>query len=331
MSKSQFNAANLHMQYVSKDLFVEDHVLQSACDSAGLDTRWRRDPVKTSRAFTRAVKAVELPENHEVRQVKSKDKEVSSKEITFEVLEVSAATGGNENIYTNKCTIKFDRLTNQIYVLHCYTYSSEGRAIERRCRELYKRFTSHNATDIRELALKFLRTQGLMSMPGLYYVAPTESNTRDLVALKDVFSQLSDIYPDHEVAFPDLTDVVWARKSLEADIDSITKALESIDPEKARESTLGNKMEEFNTLRGKIELYASALQFKADDLQDRITDVASKFRKRMLGELELPEAHKPATPAPVIPITSARAEEQTAPSVDDIMSMIGEADDEVGF
>ena len=83
MTKSQFNAANLHMQYVAKDLFVEDHVLQSACDSAGLDPRWRRDPVKTSRIFTRAVKAVELPEHHEVRVVKSKDKEVSSKEITI--------------------------------------------------------------------------------------------------------------------------------------------------------------------------------------------------------------------------------------------------------
>ena len=326
MSK-QFNAANVHMQFVATDTLVEDHVLQSACDSAGLDSRWRRSPVKASRAFTRAVKVIELPEQHEVRQVN-----IGKEEIVFEVIAVRGGEGERENTYTHKCSIVFDRLSNRINVPYCGTYSADGQAIERRCRELYKRFTSHNATDIRELALKFLRTQGIKVMPGLYYVPPSASNDRDLVALKDVFSQLSTRYPDWEIIFPDMTNVVaWARKSLETEIESITKALESIDPDKARESTLGNKMEEFNTLRGKIELVASTLQFKADDLQDRITDVASKFRKRMLGELELPEAHKPVAPAPVIPITSARAEEQTAPSVDDIMSMIGEADDEVGF
>ena len=326
MSK-QFNAANVHMQFVATDTLIEDHVLQSACDSAGLDSRWRRSPVKASRAFTRAVKAIELPENHEVRQVN-----IGKEEIVFEVIAVRGGEGERENTYTHKCSVVFDRLSNRIHVPYCGAYSADGHAVERRCRELYTRFTSHNATDVRELALKFLRTQGIKVMPGLYYVPPSASNDKDLTALKVVFSQLSTRYPDWEIIFPDMTNVVaWARKSLETEIESITKALESIDPEKARESTLGNKMEEFNTLRGKIELVASTLQFKADDLQDRITDVASKFRKRMLGELDLPEAHKPATPAPVIPITSARAEEQTAPSVDDIMSMIGEADDEVGF
>jgi hypothetical protein len=315
------------MQYVATDILVEDSILQDACKQAGLDPRWRREPVRASRAFTRTVKAIELPEHHEVRQVN-----IGKEEIVFEVVSVRGGEGERENTYTHKCSIVFDRLSNQIYVPHCGTFSADGYTIERRCRELYKRFTSHNATDIRELALKFLRTQGIKVMPGLYYVPPSASNDRDLVALKDVFSQLSASYPDWEIIFPDMTNVVaWARKSLETEIESITKALESIDPEKARESTLGNKMEEFNTLRGKIELVASTLQFKADDLQDRITDVASKFRKRMLGELELPEAHKPVAPAPVIPITSARAEEQPTPSVDDIMSMIGEADDEVGF
>jgi len=190
---------------------------------------------------------------------------------------------------------------------------------------LFRKFGSHNADDVRQLALNFLRAQGIKIMPGMYYVPPTPENDRHLTALKAVFKAI-------KCDLPAMSDVaVWARKSIETEIEQITAKLDSIDPDKARESTLGNKMEEFNQLRGKIELIASTLQFRADDLQDRITDVASKFRKRMLGEFDLPEAHKPVAPAPVIPITSARAEEQTTPSVDDIMSMIGEADDEVGF
>ena len=320
-TKGNVQAGCVHMQYVETDFMIHSDDLKQACDDAGLDAQWRRDPVRMSRAFTRAVKAVALPEYHEVRQVN-----YGKEEIAFEVVSVRGGEGERENTYEHKCSIVFDRTTNQINVPYCGVHTADAMVWARDTRDLFRKFGSHNATDIREMALKFLRTRGIKIMPGMYYVPPSAANNRNLEALKAVFKAI-------KCDLPAMSDVaVWARKSIETEIEQITAKLDSIDPDKARESTLGNKMDEFNQLRGKIELIASTLQFKADDLQDRITDVATKFRSRMLGEFGLPDAHKPApvTPAPVIPIASARTEEST-PNVDDIMSMIGSVDDEVGF
>ena len=117
-NSTQYLAENVHMQFVPTNFMIHTDDLEAACEAAGVHDKWRRAPVKASLAFTRSVKALELPTNHEVKQVF-----IGKEEIVFEVVSVIAHEGDKENTYRHRASIVFDRTSNHISTPHWATCS----------------------------------------------------------------------------------------------------------------------------------------------------------------------------------------------------------------
>ncbi len=158
-------------------------------------------------------------------------------------------------------------------------------------RNLYRRHFEHSSDDIRWMISSFLQEAGVSCRQsgGVFFVPEKFQETLD--ALSKVVEEIGDnrIYQlpifDTEEARSSLQEV--AQRTFDDELRALETALETYDPDSVRSSTLERKLEEFDALRNRVNLFTDVLNFKAEGMQKRVETIRSGLRQ-VLDERSCP-------------------------------------------
>lgn len=77
-----------------------------------------------------------------------------------------------------------------------------------------------------------------------------------------------------------------ARDTLDSEIGAVEAELAAFDASdvETRDSTLQRRLKKFDELRGRTNLMAGALSFRADALLEKLVSLESDVKRRLLGE-----------------------------------------------
>ena len=158
----------------------------------------------------------------------------------------------------------------------------------------------------------FLREAGvsLRESGGVYFVPATHQATLDALCavVEAAGNNQTFLLPIVDSVEGKKTLRKVAKRSLDDEIRQLHEELQRFDREKVRESTLQRKLDGFDELRSRVNLFARVLSFKADSLNNKISGIQSALR----GELNGTPA--PA-PTPIRPAPQPSAAEPLAADV----------------
>ncbi|MBI1948598.1 MAG: hypothetical protein HYS27_23120 [Deltaproteobacteria bacterium] len=259
---------------------VDHRILLEHADKAGLDKSLLPSAVKPATAFKRAWRAAarrigdglllreiaETPDQIVVAVVREHP-DVLNLDLRYEVL--ARAT--------------FAKSTDSIALL-------EKHPILDGLGALFDHFSAITTEDVRAMVLGFVRKSGLSirHAGGVYFIPPSLSDT--LRALTEV---LRSIGGNTTWALPvaDLGDAAamlgsLARETLDAEIGAVEAELAAFDARDVdtRDSTLQRRLKKFDELRGRTNLMAGALSFRADALLEKLVTLEGAVKRRLLGE-----------------------------------------------
>lgn len=236
-------------------------------------------PVKAVNAFRRAWRAAarridadillrqvaETPE-HIVVAVVREQPDVTNLDLRYEVL----------------ARASFDKKHGRVVVL-------ERTPVTENVEELFQHYSAITTEDIRAMVLAFVRKSGLSirHAGGVYFIPPALSDT--LRALTDVLHATG---PNTVWALPvaNLGDAgetlaSLAHETLDAEISAVEKELATFDARdiETRDSTLERRLKKFDEIRGRTNLMAGALSFRADALLEKLTLLEGDVKMKLMG------------------------------------------------
>lgn len=249
-------------------------------NDAGLDNALLPAPVKAATAFKRAWRAAarrtgddlllreiaETPDQLVVAVVREQP-DVLNLDLRYQVLARAA----------------FNKKTESIALL-------ERNEILEGLDALFEHYSAITTEDVRAMVLGFVRRSGLSirSAGGVYFIPPTLSNTlRALIdVMKAIGSNTTWTLPIANLGDAAATLGSLARETLDAEIAAVEAELAAFDASDVatRDSTLQRRLKKFDELRGRTNLMAGALSFRADALLEKLIALEGDVKRRLVGD-----------------------------------------------
>lgn len=123
---------------------------------------------------------------------------------------------------------------------------------------------------------------------GVYFIPPSLSDT--LRALSDVLRRTGNnttwTLPIANLGDAAIMLGTLARETLDAEITAVEAELAAFDASdvETRDSTLQRRLKKFDELRGRTNLMAGALSFRADALHEKLIALESDVKRRLVGD-----------------------------------------------
>lgn len=270
---------------------IEHRALIERADHAGLDKALLPSAVKPATAFKRAWRAAarrssddlllreiaETPDQLVVAVVREHP-DVLNLDLRYEVLARAA----------------FNKKTESIALL-------EKHEILDGLGALFDHYSAITTEDIRAMVLGFVRSSGLSirHAGGVYFIPPVLSDTLRALTevLREIGSNTTWALPVANLGDAAATLGSLARDTLDAEIGAVEAELAAFDASDVatRDSTLQRRLKKFDELRGRTNLMAGALSFRADALLEKLVALESDVKHRLLGE---PSQQRLAATAP---------------------------------
>jgi hypothetical protein len=149
---------------------------------------------------------------------------------------------------------------------------------------------THTADDVRRTVVRTLHTLAAVTLReggGVYWVPRTHAAT--VRKLEQAVGRLGKstfhVVPVHHTDDASRTLGVVARGSLEADLAALREELESFKAQPPdRPSTLHRRLEAFEELRGRAQLYRDILHVQVEDLESHLTSMAASVQGLLAGQ-----------------------------------------------
>ena len=269
---------------------VEHRALVEHADQAGLDKALLPSAVKAATAFKRAWRAAarrssddlllreiaETPEQLVVAVVREHP-DLLNLDLRYEVLARAA----------------FNKKTETIALL-------EKHDILNGLDALLDHYSAITTEDIRAMVLGFVRKSGLSirHAGGVYFIPPALSDTLRALAevLRAVGSNTTWSLPVANLGDAAAMLGSLAHETLDAEIGAVEQELAAFDARDVdtRDSTLQRRLKKFDELRGRTNLMAGALSFRADALLEKLITLEQDVKRRLFGEPDLQPLASPA-------------------------------------
>lgn len=256
---------------------IEHRRLVDLAVKHSLDDKYLPSEIKPTGAFRRACRhaATRLDHGLMLRPIAESETEV----VVGLVRERPDAAAKNLD-YDLLARISFDKQTSII------TADVENGVLAQ-VRELYQHHLAHTTEDIRAMFAAFLAEAGvsLRESGGVYFVPATHQTTLDSLCavVEAVGSNKTFQLPIVDTAESKKTLREVAKRSLDDEIRQLQEELDLFDPEKVRQSTLERKLQGFDDLRARANLFARVLSFKATAMNERIAAIQAGLRGQLGG------------------------------------------------
>jgi HAMP domain-containing protein len=159
---------------------------------------------------------------------------------------------------------------------------------------LYEHHLEHTTEDIRGMLTAFLGEAGvsLRESGGVYFVPASFQPTLDALCtvVEAVGQNQTFTLPIVETAETKGVLREVAKRSLDDEIRQLHEAMQRFEGDNVRQSTLERKLDGFEELRGRVNLFARVLSFKADALNGKISAIQSGLRQQLAGGLQAVQA-----------------------------------------
>jgi hypothetical protein len=157
-----------------------------------------------------------------------------------------------------------------------------------------KLLNTHTPDDIRRALLKTLSSCAAVTLRehgGVYWVpAPYAETLRRLQeAVSNIGRSRVDIIPIHATAEGQQALATAASAAIHDDLQALTEEIQHFLVEPPRPSTLTRRLEAFDALRQRAQLYHSILQVQVSDLEAKLTELTSHVQGLLNGPAPKPE------------------------------------------
>lgn len=252
--------------------------LAAKAKAAGLDEQFLPKAVKSVAAFRRAWRhaARKIPSGTMLREIGE-----TTERIIVGLVREEALVDEERLEYEGIGHVSFDKATEVI----------SGNPIElvQEVRRLAVAHLDHGSDDIRSMLTGFMREAGvsIRDAGGVYFVPPAYTTT--LQALSRVVEGIGHnrvfALPIADVGDAKVTLADVARETLDDEIRALQAEIEAFADSGTgtRESTLARRLGKFDELRARVSLFASTLEFKAEELTSRIGGLRDDLRDRLNG------------------------------------------------
>ncbi len=260
--------------------------LADLVDQHGLDRELLPKEIKPAGAFRRAWRhaARELPPGQLLRPIVE-----TPDEIVLGLVREDSDGKRRELDYELITRVSFRKDTAEIK-------EDVENAVTQRIRALHRHHQEHTTTDIRGMITSFLSEKGvpLRSNGGVYFVPERFGRSLDALCRVVESAGHNQLFRLPIVETPETTQTlgVVAERSLEEEVRQLQAELDRFDADRTRPATLERRVEDFETLRGRVRLFSSLLSFEATGLTSRI-DAAQRTLRDQLGLQEVEPEHKP--------------------------------------
>lgn len=269
--------------------------LEAMFEQNGLTRDYLPKAVKPAGAFRRAWRhaASGLASGLMLRRISE-----SADELVVGLVEEHPDPTNKDLDYRVLSRISFDKAEGRIEA------DAEHSVVEE-VRRLYRRHLDHSTDDIRAMLTAFLADAGisLRESGGVYFVPARFSTTLDAVCAVVEAAGGNTTFRLPVLDTPDgrstLRDV--ANRSLDDEIRALEQELAGFDPDSVRVSTLERRVEAFDALRSRVQLFSGVLSFKAEAMLDRIAHLQAGLRGQLGAKgaavpTPIPTPHATVTP-----------------------------------
>lgn len=250
--------------------------LELAADHQGFPREYLPAQVKPHQAFKRAVSHAEtmVPKGILIRKIKD-DKKECVIGIVSEIQDIAM----KDLKYKTLSVIEFDKVTSHIT-------NGASHDVVKTIHDLYIRHLNHDTDDIRKIMANFLNRSGvaLRQSGGVYFIPAQFQPVLDSMCrlIEAVGSNATYQLKQFDTVATRMTLTTVATKSLDDEIRQMQEELDKFAFEKARKETLEGKLDGFEELRARVNLFSGVLNFKADVLNSKI----NKIKKIVQGHLD---------------------------------------------
>ena len=268
--------------------------LLDLADQHGLNTKYLPKEIRPVQAFRRAWRhaAAKLPKGMLLRSISE-----TNYLVVIGLVRERVDERNHDLDYTVLSKIGFHKGT------HALSADKEN-GVTMQVKELYRHHLAHTTEDIRAMMTSFLGEAGvsLRDSGGVYFIPASHQQTLDALCavVEEVGHNKTYQLPIVDTPEGKATLREVARRTLDSEIQQLQEQLAKFDLDKVRESTLERKLEGFDELRARANLFARVLSFKADTLNKKIASIQSGLRRQLSGEVQV-DAVRPTSRPPVQP------------------------------
>jgi hypothetical protein len=249
---------------------IERSTLEAVWTNARLDSALLPDPPSSEKTLKAAVREATIGQHDRLIRLGKEDEA----EIVFAVVRETKHDDGSVT-YVQETRVVLDRRNETV------TYDAPGHdlaaVIAARFSELR---TSHSPDDVRRAMMKALDGCAAVTLRdhgGVYWVPSLYAETvrRLQGAIEKIGSSRVHLLPVHESADATRTLGAAAKAALEDELAQLRSEVQSFlaqPPE--RVSTLVRRLDLFETLKGRANLYRDILQVHVDDLEKTLAELA---------------------------------------------------------
>lgn len=259
---------------------VDHAALVTRADAAGLDRALLPSAVKPATAFKRAWRAAarRIGDDLMVREIAD-----TPDQIVVAVVREHPDVAALDLRYEVLARAAFSKRADAISLLEPHPVLDGLGA-------LFEHYSAITTEDVRGMVLTFVRKSGLSirHAGGVYFIPPALSLT--LKALTEVLTGIGGnttwALPVANLGSAAETLGELARETLDGEIAAVEQELASFDASEVatRDSTLQRRLKKFDELRGRTNLMAGALSFRADALHEKLVVLESEVKQRLLGK-----------------------------------------------
>jgi len=273
--KSLLGSAGQHLGdlvwWTLSDATTDRHTLESTWRTAGLDTSLLPEPPTAEKALKTSIRGCQVGQTERLIRLGKED----DAQLIFAIVHERRLDDGSLEHY-QEARVILDRKREHL------SSDVPGHEVAIAIQDAFSRLrTTHTPDDVRRAIVKALHSFAAVTLReggGVYWVP--RSFAEHLRRLQQAIEQLGAsrfyLVPVHESADASRTLGEVARGSLEselADLQAELEAFKSAPPERA--STLHRRMEAFEALRNRAQLYRDVLKVQVEDLERNLADMAA--------------------------------------------------------
>ncbi|HEY8211940.1 MAG TPA: DUF6744 family protein [Myxococcaceae bacterium] len=259
------------------DASLDRATLVARWTGAGLPQELLPEPPTGEKALRLAVRACQVGQaEHLVRLAKDSDGELIYAVVREENL------GGGILAHRQEARVELRKAAGAV------TSDAPGHVLVRTIQDAFVQFRdTHTADDVRRTVVKTLHTLAAVTLReggGVYWVPRTHAVTvrRLEQAVSQVGQSTFHVVPVHHTEDASRTLGVVARGSLETELTALRDELEAFKAQPPeRPSTLQRRLEAFEELRSRAQLYRDILHVQVEDLEQHLTSMASSVEQML--------------------------------------------------
>jgi len=247
---------------------------------AGLSADLLPEPPTAEKALRLAVRACQVGQaEHLVRLAKDSDGELIYAVVKEENL------GEGVLAHRQEARVTLQKAAGAV------TSDAPGHSLVRSISDTFVQLRdTHTADDVRRTVVKTLHTLAAVTLReggGVYWVPRTHAATvRQLErAIGQLGKSTFHVVPVHQTDDGARTLGVVARGSLETELTALREELEAFKAQPPeRPSTLQRRLEAFEQLRSRAQLYRDILHVQVEDLEQHLTSMATSVQELLAGQ-----------------------------------------------